>query len=307
MPDLKVGLSYIRRDLGRVIEDVSTDGSTTYIVANPGEVDEGAVADLRAEAASLMDSDPERAAYLAYQADLFEGVGVFDRPKRTYNAVQLTAERRFTKDFMMTASYTYSNVRGNFPGLFSPETGQLDPNLTTMFDTPELMANRYGNLPADAPHLVKLDGFYQLHLDEIGFFNFGGRFRAQSGQPINTLGSHPLKSLNESYILPRGEAGRTDLVTRFDLQLGYGRALTAGTRLEAFVTVFNLLNQQQETAVDETYTRDDVNPIAGGDDEDLAHLKVLGENLAPEVNPNYKNTSVRQDPLSMRFGLRLTF
>jgi len=310
LPDLKVGLSYIRRDLGRVIEDVSTDGSATYIVANPGEVDAGAVADLRAQAAEVMGSDPDRASYLQYQADVFEGVGVFDPPKRTYNAVQLTVERRFTTAFMMTASYTYSKLKGNYPGLFSPETGQLDPNLTSQYDLPELMANRYGDLTADAPHLVKLDGFYHLDLEKIGFVNFGGRVRAQSGRPVTPLGAHPIYSLNESYILPRGESGRTGLTTRFDAQLGYGRNLGNGMRLEAFVTIFNLFNQQPETQVDETYTYDFVNPIVGGSVEDLAHLKVLSDEPSPvtaEVNPNYKNTSVRQSPASARFGLRFLF
>src|SRR5258705_3643822 len=35
--DMKIGLSYQNRRLGRVIEDVSTDGAQTYVIANPGE------------------------------------------------------------------------------------------------------------------------------------------------------------------------------------------------------------------------------------------------------------------------------
>src|SRR5690606_21295898 len=37
MDDLKIGVSYQNRRMGRVIEDVSTDGANTYIIANPGE------------------------------------------------------------------------------------------------------------------------------------------------------------------------------------------------------------------------------------------------------------------------------
>ncbi len=37
LDDLKIGVSYQNRRLGRVIEDVSTDGANTYIIANPGE------------------------------------------------------------------------------------------------------------------------------------------------------------------------------------------------------------------------------------------------------------------------------
>jgi outer membrane receptor protein involved in Fe transport len=308
LPDLKVGASYIRRGIGRVIEDVSTDGAATYIIANPGEVDEEAVADLRRDAMEAESAgEQERADFLNYQADTFERVGIFDKPKRDYNALQLSAERRFTNNFYMAATYTYSQLRGNYPGLFSPETGQLDPNITSLYDLPELMGNRYGPLAGDRPHLIKLDGFYRLIMDKVGFFTFGASIRGSSGQPINTLAAHPDYGLGESYILPRGQAGRTGLTTRFDTHVAYGRALSQGMRLEAFVDIFNLFNQQPETEVDENYTLEDVNPITGGDSEDLAHVKALGTGHTPGLNPNYGNTSVRQLPLSARFGLRLMF
>ena len=246
-------------------------------------------------------------AFLNYKADAFEGVGTFDTPKRTYNALQVTAERRFTKSFFLSASYTYSQLRGNFPGLFSHETNQLDPNLTSMYDLPELMANRYGPLGADRPHLVKLDGFYRLALDNIGFFTFGASARATSGLPVNTLAGHPGYGLGESYLLERGHGGRMGMTTRFDTHLAYGRALSDDVRVEAFVDVFNLFNQQPEVIVDENYTFEDANPIVGGDDGDLAHAKALYTERAPELNPNYGNTQARQNPLSARFGLRLLF
>jgi outer membrane receptor protein involved in Fe transport len=305
LPDLKLGASYIHRDLGRVIEDVSSDGGLTYIVANPGEVDEGAVAELRRQAMAA--ADPNDAAFLTYKADAFEGVGAFDQPKRTYNALQITAERRFTRSFFLSASYTYSELQGNYPGLFSHETGQLDPNLTAMYDLPELMANRYGPLGADRPHLVKVDGFYRLLLDRIGFFTFGASMRAASGLPINALAGHPGYGLGESYVLPRGAMGRMGLTTRVDTHLAYGRALTDGTRIEAFVDVFNLFNQQPEVLVDENYSYEDANPIVGGDRNDLQHVKALYTGRRPELNPNYGNTLQRQNPLNARFGLRLLF
>jgi outer membrane receptor protein involved in Fe transport len=305
LPDLKIGVSWSRRDLGRVIEDVSTDGGSTYIIANPGETDRGAIADLRRQA---MEADNEAdAAFLRYKADAFQGVGIFDKPKRTYNALVVSAERRFTKSVFLSASYTYSESRGNYPGLFSQETNQLDPNLTSMYDLPELMANRYGDLGSDRPHLVKLDGFYRLDAKEVGFFTFGASIRGQSGLPINTLGSHPYYGDGESYLVPRGAGGRMALTTRFDTHVAYGHALSDGMRLEAFVDVFNLFNQQPELAVDEIYTYSSLNPIVGGDQKDLEHAKVLYENQGVEKNVNFGNTSERQLPLSARFGLRLLF
>jgi outer membrane receptor protein involved in Fe transport len=314
LADTKVGLAYIRRDLGRAMEDLSTDAGTTYYIANPGMHDEDAIHDMRVRAADPMTS-PEEAAFLQYQADLFENsTFLFDTPTRTYNALQFTGERRFTKNVFVTASYTYSKLKGNFPGLFSPETGQDDPNLTSMYDLPDLMGNRYGDLAADRPHSLKIDGYYQLPVEGVGGFVFGGRARATSGVPISTLGSGyvPGYTRQEVYMLPRGESGRTGLTTRFDGHLAYGRNLSDGMKLEAFVDIFNIFNQQPETDVDEEYTLNAVNPIIGGDSEDLRHAKTFGGDAlpssgAPTKNPNFKNTAARQAPLSARFGLRLIF
>ena len=326
LPDFKVSASYVRRELGRVIEDVSSDGANTYVIANPGTVNQGAVDDLRAEAeAAAAAGDMDRANQLNFQADQFANVGIFDEPIRRYNAVVLKADKRFSKNFFLQASYTYSQLEGNFPGLFSPETGQLDPNLTSMFDLPELMANRFGRLAADRPHLIKLDGYYSVPVKDVGRFTVGGRIRGTSGLAVNTLGAHSLYGFDESYILPRGSDinfiafngdershSRTPFTTRFDTHLAYKRTLTEGVGLEAFVDIFNLFNQQPETFVDETYTFDDVNPIVGGDAEDLQHLKVLGGDglstaSTPSLNSNFGNTVARQAPLSMRLGVRLTF
>ena len=320
--DIKVGASYIRRDLGRVIEDVSFDGGNTYIIANPSEADSDKIAAIRDEAADLRASgNMALADFRDFQADQFEGIASFDPPSRTYNAVQITAEKRYTNNWYVAVSYTYSKTRGNFPGLFSPETGQLDPNLTSMYDLPELMANRYGDLAADRPHQVKIDGFYTLPVEKVNLITFGGRARGTSGLPHNALGSHPVYGEDESYILPRGETvryvdsngverefGRSPFTTRFDTHIAYGRQLRDGMVLEGFIDVFNLFNQQPEVDADESYTADTVNPIVGGDSDDLRHLKsqdVAGQ--VAEQAANFGNVSARQAPLSMRFGLRLTF
>lgn len=308
IPDLKVGAAYIYRDLGRVIEDISTDGGTTYVIANPGEADFDEIASMRAQADALEATDPAAAKLMRWRADLFAAAATFDDPKRSYHGVQLTANRRFTDSFFVQASYTISKLKGNYPGLFSPETGQLDPNLTSMYDLPDLMANRYGDLAADAPHNFKLDGFYRLDLQNVGLFTFGGRFRATSGRPINTLGQHELYGRQESYILPRGTAGRTDFVTRIDTHIAYGRRLSEDVVLEAFVDIFNLFNQQPGTSADEEYTLDVVNPIVGGDEEDLEHAKVIGGGgQVATQRDNYGNISARQAPFNVRFGMRLTF
>jgi hypothetical protein len=110
----------------------------------------------------------------------------------------------------------------------------------------------------------------------------------------------------------RGAFGRTEFVTGVDLQLSYGRQLAQGYELTAFADIFNLFNQEQVAAVDETYTFDNANPVVHGDYEDLVYLKQQstggGETATPVTrNVNFSNTAARYAPQSIRFGLRLSF
>jgi len=315
LEDLRVGLSYQNRRLGRVIEDVSTDGASTYIIANPGEFSSGDEADLQGQIdAATMAGDMTTADALQARLDMYKGIRRFDKPVRDYNAVQLTASKRFSRAFMVQGSYTYSKTTGNYPGLFSPDTGQLDPNITSQYDLIELLANRQGDLPHDIPHSFKLDGYYQFDLKEAGNLTVGARLRAQSGQPINTLGDHALYGRQESYILPRGLDGRTSFLTSADLHLAYGRKLNKNMTLEVYFELFNVFNSQTETSVDQEYTIDPVAPIVGGTTEDLPYLKIdpsggtVGSaGLLASKNKNYKNTDGRLAPLTGRIGATLTF
>lgn len=316
VPGLEVGLVLAHRALGRVIEDVSTDGATSFLIANPGEVDEEAVDDLRAEAAQAREAGDEgRAAFLDHQADLFEGVAAFDTPQRRWDGVQLTVRKRLGDRSGLLASYVFSRLVGNYPGLFSPQSGQLDPNTTTMYDLPELMANRYGPLPGDRPHQLAIDGWYGFSVAGAGTFVLGSRFRASSGRPRNALGANVLYGPKETWILPQGSAGRTPSTTRLDVHAAWLRPLSRSreTELELFVDVFHLLNRQTPLTLDDLYTSQFVNPIVGGTAEDLAHLQAIdpatGSTSGTLVTPDasYGSPTTRQSPRSVRLGARVRF
>jgi len=312
--DLVVGISYQDRRLGRVIEDVSVDGAATYIIANPGEVDQGRLDDLQAQIDALPMDDPARAR-LQGQLDQFRLVGTsFDEAQRNYQAIQLKVEKRFSRNLFLQGSYTWSRTRGNFPGLFSPDTGQLDPNITSQFDLIELLANRDGVLPQDRPHLFNLDAFYQYELpDTWGALGGGVRARVGSGTPIDSLGRHFLYGRREAYLLPRGAFGRTEFQHRVDLRAQYTKPLDKGRyELSAFIDFFNVVNNQGEILVDEEYTVDESNPIVGGEEEDLVFLKRTQPNGEESADPvvrklNFGNTTTIAAPFAMRFGLRFTF
>ncbi len=213
---------------------------------------------------------------------------------------------------MLLASYTYSRSLGNYPGLFSTETGQLDPNLTSMYDLPDLMANRYGAMGLDRPHSLKVDGFYQFDLKKAGLIVLGASFRGQSGIAHNTLGGHWAYGLDESYLLARGSAPRSPFTWTADVKATYGRHINKTQSVDVFMDVFNLFNSQNELDNDERYTNSNVNPIVNGDASDLRHSKTLDiggneTNASPFLNKNFGNLNSRQAPLSMRFGLRYTF
>jgi hypothetical protein len=307
MSNFKVGVNYINRSLPVILEDMSTDGATNYFIGNPGEDYSGEATKLENQAMALAEDDPFRQLYLD-RASWLRAAKNFDKPSRNYNAVQITATQRPTAKSLLIASYTFSKSRGNYPGLFSTETNQLDPNLTSMYDLPDLMANRYGATGLDRPHLVKLDGSYA-----IGPAVVGASFRAQSGLPNNVLVGHPLYGQGESFLLSRGTLRRSPMTYQLDAHLAFGHNLGKHRRIEAFIDVFNLFNSQSETDVDEIYSIQNSFPIVGGDVNDLAHAKRAnggnGRNTAEviEVNKNYGKVNGLQAPFSGRLGVRLSF
>jgi hypothetical protein len=309
MADFKVGLNFVARNLPIIIEDMSVDGGNTYFIANPGEDFSGDAQDLRD--AAMNETNPDLAALYEARADQLDAVKNFDKPVRDYQGIQFTAQQRFSKNAMLLASYTYSRSKGNFPGLFSTETGQLDPNLTSMYDLPDLMSNRYGAMGLDRPHLLKIDGFYQFDLKAAGIVTLGASVRGQSGLAYNALARHIDYGVDESYLLPRGSVGRAPFTTTADIKATYGRRIGKDQRIEVFADVFNLFNSQEQTDTDERYTQDISDPIVGGDFSDLEHAKTKNRagSLAttPFQNKNYGNLNARQAPRSIRFGLRYSF
>ena len=325
LPDFKLGANYVHRTLPTVIEDISFDGANTYIITNPGANFDDEADKLQPQADMLLAStDPQQVALgniLQGRIDSMKRIKYADKPIRNYDAVQLTATQRPTKNSLLIASYTYAKSKGNYPGLFSTETGQADPNITTMYDLPELMANRYGALGLDRPHNLKLDGFYLFDLKKAGALTVGASLRAQTGLPHQVLGAHPVYGEGESYLLPRGAGPRSEMIKQADIRLSYAHQLSKTTRLEAFVNIFNLFNSQAQLNQDENYTFDSANPIVGGDANDLKHIKTVDAltgtetNVTPLVNKNFAHTgantgyitTVQQAPRALQLGFRLTF
>ena len=314
--DLSVGVNVQSRRIGRVLEDLSTNNADTYVLANPGswpaKEEEKLLDAIEAE------DDPAAKARLNTALRQFRGIRNFDAPRRDYNAVTVTAAKRFSRAIGVKASYTYSSTQGNYQGLFSSDNGQVDPNITSLFDLPELMANRDGPLPQDRPHLFKFDGYYSYDLSEKSAISTGLSFRAISGAPVNVTGAHYLYGRDETMRLPRGSMGRVDFDVNASAKIGFLRKLGRGMRLEGFIDVFNVnafsfFGGQGTAAVEERYTRSNVNPVVGGSYEDLVFLKQFDVETGAETgtpverNRNFGNARELFAAPSARLTARLSF
>jgi outer membrane receptor protein involved in Fe transport len=311
------------RRLGRVIEDVSTDGANTYIIANPGEWSQEEEQKIQRKIAATTDKLEQ--GRLENQLRLFRGIRIFDKPVRDYAAVQFDVSRKFASGLYLSASYTYSRAHGNYPGLVSYDNGQIDPNISSQYDLIELLANRKGKLPQDRPHYVKIDAYRSFELGKENVLTIGGRVRALSGIPVNALAAHYLYGQDESFLLPRGQLGRTEFEHGVDLRLAYKRKISKDTAAELYVDVFNAYNRQGTFRVDETYApqfslqqggmggvEQNANPISGGTYEDLIWAKQINRDGIESTipigrNPNYGRTTARYAPASAQVGFRVTF
>ena len=287
--DGRVGVNYTHRYMNNVIEDMSRDEANTYFIGNPGS---GLAAD-------------------------------FPKATRDYDAFTVYFNKAFSDLWLAQVSYTYSSLRGNYAGLFRPETQQLDPNINSDFDLISLLPNRTGPLPGDRSHVIKVFGAKQFVINGSISFNIGLTYKGRSGNPISYLGSHVLYGADEVFVLPRGSGGRTPWVHTVDARAGFNYKFTKDNILQVSFDIFNMFNFQAVTAVDERFTAADVSPVqvpAGTNPQQAICIAGTSPTCrsvlqAPDktpltqadLNANFKNVSQYQAPLTVRFGLRVTF
>lgn len=319
LSDLSVGLEYNARRQGQTIEDMSSDDGNTYFIANPGYGDPFTFDGVTYDPKNVVTFD---------SATGREVTVSFPKAERSYDGLTVFARKNFSRNWQAAASYTYSVLRGNLAGVFRAESGQLDPGATSEYDLASLTANRFGYLPGDQTHQVKLFGSYTYNFSPRLNVNVGGAYTAASGVPVNALSGHPLYGPSEGFLLQRGMAGRSPWVQNVDLQGGVEYVVRPPYAVRFFVNVFNIFNTQEVEIVDEDYTFDAVQPISGlncdssaasasnpiarlqADCPDLQFIKTV-DGRSPAVNQNWgraaPGTASFQAPLAIRFGLSLSF
>jgi hypothetical protein len=206
--------------------------------------------------------------------------GPFGNPIREYTALEVELNKRMSNNWRMTANYRYSELKGNYEGLFRNDNGQSDPNITSIYDFPNsnIMRGQYvpGPLNTDRPHVMHLLGTY---VTDKGV-ELGGGFNWQSGTPRTALLAHPnyqnsgeLPGQDPIYCThdgtqyvpgastgilcdytdaPRGSIGRTPDTATIDLHAGYTVKFGRDMRLKLTADVFNLFGTQEAAAIDDT-------------------------------------------------------
>lgn len=320
VPDLSLGITGIHENLGQVIEDISPDDGTTYIIANPDAdnyyylevTDPNGPSEEKGDA----NGNPFRRCFASF--DPLTGSPVtycFPKATRSYNALELTATKRFSGGWQALASYTASQTYGNYPGLFASTNGQLDPNITSQFDLANLLVNRGGPLDSDRTHNFKLSGAYSFKVGAT----IGMTASVQSGLPILYLGGHPAYGGNEAFLLPRGVypsdgqdlyIEKTPWLLDIDMNARYALKFANKQQLSLGLQVSNLLNAQEAVRVNQTYTTDYANPSVGG--ENLSETQCYGlntftANISCTPNPSYQQATTYQAPMSLRLEAKYSF
>jgi hypothetical protein len=162
-----------------------------------------------------------------------------------------------------------------------------------------------------------MDGYYRFVWGQHAV-SPGLSFMGRSGSPITSFGSAPYEGADETFILPRGSAGRTPFVTQLDMHLSYRTKLSKVLSAEAFIDIFNILNQKTVLTVDSTYTYSQVMPAAAG--TPLGNIPIADNNgttcaqgsqtCTPGLavpNANYLHATSYQLPISGRLGVRVWF
>jgi outer membrane receptor protein involved in Fe transport len=247
-PTTVLGIHYVHNSLNRTIEDMGSlvNGDSVYVIGNPGEGS----------------NTLTPASYPAFTANF-----ATPKPKRQYDAMELSLERRFSKNWFGSVNYTYSRLYGNYSGtansdeIDTPTVGVTNTaaqqqtgtiarpgsNSHTGWDIDELLWDSRGHLDVvgrlatDRPHVVKLYGAYQFNFGtQLGVFFYGG-----SGTPLTT------QVVGQDQYAPmvngRGDMGRTPVLTRTDLLVSHELSVGPRRRVRFELNIQNLFNQKTAT------------------------------------------------------------
>jgi hypothetical protein len=287
---LSVGLRYVHKQVDTAIEDIGNldaEGNETYVIGNPG----------MGPNATYVTPGEGRAIALP-------------KAQRDYDAVELSLNKRMANNWSARASYMWSRLYGNYPGLSqSDENGRTSPNVGRSFDYPLMMFNEqseavFGVLPTDRTHQAKL----QLIYDAPFGVSVGGNWFLASGVPMTREAAYIAGSNYPIAYLGRNSDGRTPFFNQLDLFAQYELKLGGRNRVSFNANLINVFGTNTEinkwvtqlqpgTAID--VTEDEF--FDGVNTESLISQQGLAQ------DPRFLMSYGFQVPRQLRLGVKFSF
>ena len=250
---LDVGVRFVHRDIGQVLEDVQPYPLVAIEQGVPG-----------AATANYLLTNPGPATPVIQAPG---GTVAFESPVHDYNAVEFTANKRLAKSWSLISSYRWSRLTGNFEGFFRNDNGQSDPGISSLYDYPTndptytsiggtefgysgdiRFLGQRGPLPLDRAHDVKLYGSYAFSAG----LNVALGLELESGAPLTAFAAHPiyddggeipLTVRGGGFQTSDGFRTRTPWTRPINAQASY-TVRTGGRNLVLSVDALNLFNTQ---------------------------------------------------------------
>lgn len=270
------------RELTNAIDDmeisstgIMCDGepvSNGYVMANPGRTATiFSDTDCDGENDAFVNVDTSQTGWAMYDSDgNYLGDQPYEKPRRTYKALELAVDRTWDGKWSLNAAYTLAFNEGNAEGPVNTDTDFGDTGRTENFDDPWVNYGGFGYLPNDRRHQFKVRGAYGF-LDD---WRVGLTLNANSGRPISAFGSaNPFDGTNyhsffictancnseadaEYELLGRGSQGRTPWIFDVGASLSWQHDF-GPTNVLVKLAVYNLLNQERVLEVDESFNPTD--------------------------------------------------
>jgi hypothetical protein len=207
---------------------------------------------------------------------------------RDYQALEITAQNRFSDRWLFLGSYRYARLMGNYEG------GDQNVGSAADFAFSSLVRFDYikGPLSNDIRHMVKLFNSYEV----LNNLNAGVAFYFQTGRPITPLAAvqTSIGISDAVYLLyPRGAFGqRTDSITQVDVHTDYSIAVRRNQQITFGLDVFNLFNSEGVLEVDDVRQTSNVDELREG---------------ASNANDTFLDSTRSQKSRTFRILLRYSF
>ncbi len=179
----------------------------------------------------------------------------FPKAGNKYSSVDFTLDKKTDRD-VVSFSYTWSRLQGNYEGVVSSSNGQADGNITASFDYFPYVG--YGLLPLDRTHVVKV---YASHRFDFmgGDLNVGANWQYITGTPVSyfddgSSSNPPIADIGGyGNATPQngqlGQYGRTPATNDVDLHLDWAYKFGGKYKLVPSVDLFNAFNTRYATRV----------------------------------------------------------